>query len=493
MATQTQVRRTKPRSRKQRVGKTANIPTAPAKKPKTFKQWAGKRGSKWMDGHWFTRGVRRGYRFGRREAEGIRRRRADNRAGKPHSMPTRRAILARKMRRGRAKVRSGMRKVLGLDQLTRCMGCGQNFTNARQYHAHPCAQNHGPKASAPAKTKPAKAAQPPPAAPSSGSAPAKPANAGTAAAAAGGAALGNALAAAAKGKVGTSNATAPTPAVPAAQQQMPPMAAKAQARVKGRRWRERNKAQRKAAMTRRSRMADRIGREARAAIGDGARCVQCGWAIRQGEYHNCQEDPNAKRAQQGPDPATGAQAPPTNAQPAPTKTPKTPAPPTTPPNSTPKAPTAAPGGTTTGKGAAMTAPAAAPSTNGSAPSPSGNSSGGPGPGLAATIEQAWAAWCQDIPEFHDDMIVKMNATREMMGRVATMIQDHASQLVAAEFHPECVTPLLSASAQTLETANHFTNVLMAIERIYAGPLAHYRSGIPDPGEKYLSSGRKGTN
>ena len=140
----------------------------------------------------------------------------------------------------------------------------------------------------------------------------------------------------------------------------------------------------------------------------------------------------------------------------------------------------------------MTAPAAAPSNNGTV-QPSGNTSGGASAGLVSAIEQSWRAWCDDIPEFHDDMIVKMNMTREMMGRIANMLQEHAGRLVAAEFHPETVTPLLSASAQTLETANHFTNVLAAIERVYGPLLAHYRAGIPDPGEKYLSSGRKGVN
>jgi hypothetical protein len=487
LATQTQVRKTKPRNRSQRVGKTATIRhTTTPKKPKTFKQWAGQRGSKWMGRHWSTRAVRGLYRFGRREADGIRRRRADTKANRPHSMPSRRAMLARKMARARAKARTGFRKIALADQHTHCLGCGQNFRNIRGYNEHACAQNHGTKAKAPVPKvqSPTAPAAPKPAAKPKVKASKPASNGGTAAAAAGGAALGAAMAAAAKGKIDHSNHPA-QPAAPAAEEKPPmgPMAAKAHARARGRQWRQENKARRKQDMKWHERARDRAGREAGAAVGRNAKCVQCGWKIRPGEQHDCQG--RRSNAKTGPDPAAGAQSPPA----APAKAPapaKTPAPAPSKPVAVPKP---ANGGGATGKGAAMTAPA---TTNGSAPTPSGNSSGGPGPGLAAALVQAWGAWCQDIPEFHDDMIVKMNATREAMGQIATMLQDHAAQLVAAEFHPECVTPLLSASAQTLETANHFTNVLMAIERVYGPLLNHYRSGIPDPGEKYLSSGRKGS-
>lgn len=483
MATQTQVRKTKPRSKNQRVGKTANIPSKPrTKKPKTFKQWAGQRGSKWMEGHWSTRGIRATYRFARREAEGIRRRRADTRAGKPHSKPSRRAALATKARQRRQKFKGGARKILGLDQLTHCGGCGQNFVNARAYHAHACAQNHGTKQAAPRpKTKPASNAQPAQKAPTS---PPGSATLGAAAAA---------IATGARGGQGWYNANpaptpAPAPAVTPPMQdrsehagELGPNHAKSARAAKARRWRKANTAQRKKTMNFGKRFADRTGREVGALTGATIKCAACGWKLHPGEDHDCQG-----HAQQSTPAATTAPAPASSPQPAAQPAGKTPA-----VSKTSKPATPPSGGSTTGKGAAVAAPAAAPSNNG-APQPSGGGTG-PGVGLAAAIEQAVAAWCQDIPEFHDDMIAKMNTTREVWARIGNMFQEHAGQLVAADFHPECVSPLLSISASMIESSNHFTNVLMAIERVYQGPLAHYRSGIPDPGEKYLSSGRKTGN
>jgi len=135
----------------------------------------------------------------------------------------------------------------------------------------------------------------------------------------------------------------------------------------------------------------------------------------------------------------------------------------------------------------MAAPAAAPATNGAAAS----NGGGPGVAHANALLKAKTAWAQDVPNYYDELVAKMEATRQAYGAMAGQIQEHVNLLVQAGFHPMTCQPLMLAAASLAESANHYTGMVMACEQVYANILAHYRSGVPDPGEQFLSNGTRG--
>lgn len=101
-----------------------------------------------------------------------------------------------------------------------------------------------------------------------------------------------------------------------------------------------------------------------------------------------------------------------------------------------------------------------------------------------------SAWANEMPNTHEEMTAKMNATRAAMSQMGAMVGQFQQAMVAKGFHPECVQPLTGTATHLAEAGNGCTEALMAIERVYAALLAHYRSGTPDPGQTYLSDGRR---
>lgn len=433
---------------------TITIPSAghrpPVRKPKTFKQWVGQRGSKWMGKRWWTRALRGVHRAGKREAEGWRNRREARKQNRPPDIPSRRSILADKARARHEAIKT---KLAGTHS---CAGCGQSFATGRALGEHACASNQAPKTP-------------------------------TSQAAAGGAAMGKAVAAAAKGKIDHSNvdpnlqSAAHAAAAQITAQQLGPEHRRAKARVAGREWRKHNKAQRKADMTVGQRIKDRAARGKDRALNRAGRCVQCGWTIRDGEDHDCQaprptnlDDPAAVAAA-----AAGAATAATTPSAAATAQQMTQRSWLRRNRRQPTQPQQPQGGT------AMTAPApAAPPASGGAPG-----GGGSGAASAQALVSAMQAWANEMPTTHQEMTAKMNASREAFAQMSQLIGQFQQAMVAKRFHPECAQPLTGVANHLAEGANGFTETLMTIERVYAPLLAHYRSGTPDPGQEYLSDGR----
>lgn len=434
---------------------TITIPSAgghrpPVRKPKTFKQWMGQRGSKWMGKRWWTRALRGVHRAGKREAEGWRNRREARKQNRPPDIPSRRSILADKARARHEAIKT---KLAGTHS---CAGCGQSFATGRALGEHACASNQAPKTPTPQ-------------------------------AAAGGAAWGKAVAAAAKGKIDHSNvdpnlqAAAHAAAAQITAQQLGPEHRRAKARVAGREWRKHNKAQRKADMTVGQRIKDRAARGKDRALNRAGRCVQCGWTIRDGEDHDCQ----APRPTNLDDPAAVAAAAAGAATAAMTPSAAAAAQQMTQRSwlrrnrRQPTQPQQPQGGT------AMTAPApAAPPASGGAPG-----GGGSGAASAQALVAAMQSWANEMPATHAEMTAKMNASREAFMQMSQLIGQFQQAMVAKRFHPECAQPLTGVASHLAESANGFTETIMTIERVYAPLLAHYRSGTPDPGQEYLSDGR----
>lgn len=444
---------------------TITIPStghrAPVRKPKTFKQWMGQRGSKWLGRRWWGRALRGVHRASKREADGWRNRREARKQNRPPDIPSRRSILASKARARHEAIKA---KLAGTHS---CAGCGQSFATGRALGEHACAKNR--KAKAP-KTQ-----------------------ATTQAAAAGGAALGKAVAAAAKGKI--DHSTRPDPNLMAAghaaaaaitAEQLGPKYLKAKARASGRDWRKHNKDQRKADMTFGQRIKDRAARGKDRALNRAGRCVQCGWTVREGEDHDCQtprptnlDDPAAVAAAAAGATAAATAAPSAattaqqmtrrswlrrNQQPQQQPTPQ-------------------------GRQAAMTAPAPAAPPAAGGNGATGSGGGGSGTAAAQALVSAMQAWANEMPTTHQEMTAKMNASREAFAQMSQLIGQFQQAMVAKRFHPECAQPLTGVANHLAEGANGFTETLMTIERVYAPLLAHYRSGTPDPGQTYLSDGR----
>lgn len=256
---------------------------------------------------------------------------------------------------------------------------------------------------------------------------------------------------------------------------------------------------RKATMTRPARVADTVKRRAVLVAGFGGRCTECNTVLRNSEVagHKCWSPERLAGTDGAPDNPNpgGARLGTSNA----TQRPATSPDPTAPnPDSGPTdtgvdpliSPTAgnAPDSTTTNReGPDMTAPTK--TTNGS---PGG---GGGGTASAAQIVAAWSAWSQEHPAGHAEMTNKMNATRQAVGQTANHIGAFAQWMATPRanggggFHPTCVQPLCNAAARMAESAGAFTDVLQAIAQVYGPVLAHYQSGVADPGSKYFSDGR----
>jgi hypothetical protein len=459
MATRVQTK-PKPRVSSRGGNITITIPSAGIRppKPKTARQWMAQRASKWMGKRWWTKGIRQTYRLGAREAAGWRDRREARAQNRPPNIPTRRSVLADKARTAQARIKKDL---FTLDHRRHCSGCGQNFVNDREMGLHQCAQNKGPKKAA-AVPKTPKASKTKKAAPANTPAPAP---------------------------------ASPVPAGPTPGQ-LGPAHAQTKARLQAQEWRKHNKAQRKADMTPGQRAKDRASRMWGRAVNRDAVCAHCGWVVKDGEDHDCSKLPTPTNLD---DPAAVAakaarQAPAT---------------------STPAAPAAATGfgaiaaamtarahgrkqaqqqpAQPNGKGPGMTAPATAPpaSSNGApASGGGGGTGGGAGAASAQALVQAMSAWANEMPTTHEEMTAKMNATREALSQMGSMVGQFQQLMVAKGFHPECVQPLTGSATHLAEAGNGATETLMAIERVYAPLLAHYRSGTPDPGQTYLSDGRR---
>jgi hypothetical protein len=454
MATRVQTK-PKPRVSSRRGNVTITIPTSGIRppKPKTARQWMAQRAGRWMGKRWWTKGLRGAYRLGAKEAAGWRDRRQARTQNRPPNIPTRRSVLAGKARTAQARLKKDL---FTLDHRRHCTGCGQNFVNDREMGLHQCPENKGPKKAAPVpKTPKTKKA-----APTASTAPASPVPAGA------------------------------TPG------QLGPAHAQTKARLQAQEWRKHNKAQRKADMTPGQRAKDRASRMWGRATNRDAMCVHCGWVVKDGEAHDCSKLPTptnlddpaavaAKAAGQAPAASTSAattaatgfgaiaaamtarahgrkQAQQQSAQP-------------------------------NGKGPGMTAPATAPPAGGNGAPASGGgggTGGGAGAASAQALVQAMSAWANEMPTTHEEMTAKMNATREAMSQMGAMVGQFQQLMVAKQFHPECVQPLTGMATHLAEAGNGATETLMAIERVYAPLLAHYRSGTPDPGQTYLSDGRR---
>jgi hypothetical protein len=461
MATQV---RTKPKPRVSSRGGniTITIPSAGIRppKPKTARQWMAQRAGKWMGKRWWTKGIRQTYRLGAREAAGWRDRREARAQNRPPNIPTRRSVLADKARTAQARIKKDL---FTLDHRRHCAGCGQNFVNDREMGLHQCPENKGPKKAA-AVPKAAKAPK--------------------------------AKKAASTATPATAGPTTPSPAAGAGQLGAGYAASKRQLEIK--QWRRHNAEQRKANMTLGQRAKDRAGRAWGRATNRAAVCSRCRWVIRDGEDHDCSTVPTPTNLD---DPAAVAAK-------AAEQTPAASA-------ATPTATAAATGfgaiaaamtvrahgrkqaqqsAATNGKGPGMTAPATAPTAagNGNAPRASGGSGTGGGAGAASAqaLVQAMTAWANEMPTTHEEMTAKMNATREALSQMGSMVGQFQQLMVAKGFHPECVQPLTGTATHLAEAGNGATETLMAIERVYAPLLAHYRSGTPDPGQTYLSDGRR---
>lgn len=467
MATRVQTK-PKPRVSSRRGNVTITIPTSGIRppKPKTARQWMAQRAGKWMGKRWWTKGIRQTYRLGAREAAGWRDRREARAQNRPPNIPTRRSVLA-----GKARTAQKIKKDLfTLDHRRHCAGCGQNFVNDREMGLHQCPENLGPKKAAPVPqaTKAPKAKK----------------------------ATSTAAPAASTAAPATAGPTTPSPAAGAGQLGPGYAASKRQLEIK--QWRRHNAEQRKANMTLGQRAKDRAGRAWGRATNRAAVCSRCHWVIRDGEDHDCSTVPTPTNLD---DPAAVAakaagQVPAASA-------------------ATPTATAAAAGfgaiaaamtvrahgrkqaqqsAATNGKGPGMTAPTTAPTAagNGNAPRASGGSGTGGGAGAASAqaLVQAMTAWANEMPTTHEEMTAKMNATREAFSQMSAMIGQFQQHLVAKGFHPECVQPLTGAATHLAEAGNSFTQTIMTIERVYAPLLAHYRSGTPDPGQTYLSDGRR---
>jgi hypothetical protein len=420
MATKTAVPKKRSRSPARPPTSTGRVRTPRA--PRTFRQYVAHRGSRWLARSWPGRRLRGTWRFGRAEVFAIRERRAAKAEGREPKFPTRRSVLAKRVRAGGSKVKAAVT----VNHTFHCAGCGQDFTSDRSLRGHTCAQNHAPAAPPVAAATPAatKAAAPVKAAAKPKAAPAAPAN-----------------------------ATAPAAG-------SWPGHDEALSRAHGRRWRRANAEQRKADMTRGQRARDRAGRVLGRAMNRAGTCVACGWVVREGEKHDCQ-------------PAVNTAAP--GAQPATPVIPAQRAAPST------KSPAPNGSGSPNGKGPTVA------SSNGTATAP--------GTAVAtassAAIVAAAQAWAVEYPETHEDMIRKMESTRQAFLAVAQQLEAFQQWMVVPRkaggggMHPVCAQPLTAASSAVAEASNSFTTVYMAIEQQYGAVLEHYRSGAPDPGAKYF--------
>jgi predicted Zn-ribbon and HTH transcriptional regulator len=378
-------------------------------------------------------------------------------------------VLAGKARNAQARIKKDL---FTLDHRQHCTGCGQNFVSDRALGLHTCPQNKGPKNSAPVpkapKTPKAKKGAPTASTPAPAGSPAPAAN------------------------------PVPAGATPG---QLGPAHARTKAQLQAQAWRKHNTAQRKADMTRTQRAKDRMSRAWGRAINRDAVCTHCGWVVKDGEAHDCSKLPTPTNLD---DPAAVA-AKAAASQTAPASAPTA----TTTAKATGFAAIAAAmtarahgrkqaqqSAQPNGKGPGMTAPAPAapapPASGNGAPRTGGGggTGGGAGAASAQALVQAMSAWANEMPNTHEEMTAKMNATRAAMSQMGSLVGQFQQAMVAKGFHPECVQPLTGTATHLAEAGNGCTEALMAIERVYAALLAHYRSGTPDPGQTYLSDGRR---
>ena len=210
--------------------------------------------------------------------------------------------------------------------------------------------------------------------------------------------------------------------------------------------------QRKDAMTRPARMADTVARRAVLIAGFAGRCAHCNAITYYREDHDCQPSSST-----------------TNATPS-----------TAPANSTPNAtPSATPSPTQGKAGPAMTSP----NKNGSG--------GGGGPSAhAQAIAQAMHNWAQSVPGTHAEMEADMRSMQWLFASaIPGAIQARGQAMIAKQFHPETIRPLLGVESNCAQAGAHFMECYLAITMMYKALLEHYAAGTPDPGRTYLSDGR----
>lgn len=234
---------------------------------------------------------------------------------------------------------------------------------------------------------------------------------------------------------------------------------------------------RKDTMTRPARMADTVLRRGALVAGFAGRCTECNSVIRNDEAatHKCW---TAERAA-----GTDSRADNT-AQPGGKRIGTD--------NATAPGPTSSPGPAPDPVTGGNTAPSSQPNRKAgpAMTSPNGGGLGGPNQ-VAQSIAQAMHNWAQNVPKTHTEMENDMRSMRWLFASaIPSAIQARGQTMIAKQFHPETIRPLIGAEAACAQASTHYMECYMAITQMYKALLEHYAAGTPDPGRTYLSNGRQ---
>jgi hypothetical protein len=123
-------------------------------------------------------------------------------------------------------------------------------------------------------------------------------------------------------------------------------------------------------------------------------------------------------------------------------------------------------------------------------SPNGKGGGGGPSGHAQAIAQAMHNWAQNVPGTHSEMEADMRSMQWLFASaMPSAIQARGQAMLAKQFHPECIRPLIGVETNCAQAGAGFMECYMAITTMYKALLEHYAAGTPDPGRTYLSDGR----